>query len=77
MELYDFEVLRGEEIIAAERSVPRPARHPGKLLWVDAGRRVIGREHARHPAGPVRCLGEHSTARRRCRWTGRAADARV
>ena len=30
MELYDFEVLRGEEIIAAERSVPL---HSPKAAW--------------------------------------------
>ncbi len=30
MEMYDFEVLRGEEIIAAERSVPL---HSPKAAW--------------------------------------------
>ncbi len=30
MELYDFEVLRGDEIIAAERSVPL---HSSRAAW--------------------------------------------
>jgi hypothetical protein len=30
MDLYDFEVLRGEEVIAAERSVPL---HSPKAAW--------------------------------------------
>ena len=44
MDLYDFEVLKGEEIIAAERSVPLPSP---KAAWP----RIVKLAKALKPTG--------------------------